>query len=459
MFCASSALAGDTDLNNLRASKRDRLLSQTPSVKENVPLQATGLMKSVNFFERLGYPKDVAQKFARKVNERDFLGKEKIANRTHVAAAIIENGTLYEGSRLEWDTDESVLCEYYVEGGYRLLHVIGQDIWFRPHESQFAERVTEPSSLAKNETASAVIAGESSGKAETTVEANSAPEEIQAGSDTATDKKGWGSFAEKSIWTGAWINPSKDTGGVWFEGKYLRWYTQYENPENFAIGAKVKADYGKILKNGNADWGYLAAGPAVGYYRGLGLRNSFETDVALMYRFDKNRPNGLMPTVHAEFSRVLDYKNRLTFQVDGSYFPKDSWLGPGLYWERKLDKDWKVIIGAGASLGWLDGDFISGFQPSIRFRYKNRWNVGVNANLFTGLGTFYGIVFAYELTPDINTWYETSKAKTVKLKQKGTSDEVVSEKKVEAPEESKANPQGIRISVKTINEMEREERR
>jgi hypothetical protein len=228
----------------------------------------------------------------------------------------------------------------------------------------------------------------------------------------STEPKTWGSFPEASAWMGAWMNPTADTKGAWANLKYLQWYTAYEKPENFGIGANIRWDHGS--NSTGYGWGYFAPGPSIGYYRGIGLRNSFQADVSLLYRFDERRDNGFMPTVHVEFSRILDYKNRLTFQIDGSYFPSDSWMGPGLYWEHKLSKDWKVITGAGASLGWTDGDFFSGFQPSLRVKYLNRWNLGINATLFTGLGTFYGVTAAYELTPDMKTWWENKNAAGIK---------------------------------------------
>jgi len=135
---------------------------------------------------------------------------------------------------------------------------------------------------------------------------------------------------------------------------------------------------------------------------------------------------------------MLDYKNLLTFQVDGSYSPGDSWLGPGLYWEHRINKKWKVISGAGASLSWQDGDFFSGFAPSLRFKYDNRWSIGVNANLFTGLGTFFGIVAAYETTPTAKTWLETRQAKKVITKEIGSGNTDLS---------------GVAISEKTIRKL------
>jgi hypothetical protein len=267
--------------------------------------------------------------------------------------------------------------------------------------------------------------------------------------DLKKSQASWSSFPEASVWTGAWYNPKHDTGGVWFNTKYLQWFSKNEKPENFGLGFNVRGDYGQNLKNGSSNWGYIALGPSAGYYRGLGLKNSFETDVSVLYRFDKNRGDNVMPAFHLEFSHVIDYKNKISFQADGSYFPNDSWIGPGIHWEHKLNKDWKVIAGAGLSVGLLDGDVITGFMPSLRVRWKNRINLGVNANLFTGLGTFYGVILAYELTPDITTLYESYKVGTVKLISKG-----------ETPGgPNGSNPSGITINDKTIAEMEKEDRR
>ncbi|HBR71345.1 MAG TPA: hypothetical protein DEA27_00865, partial [Candidatus Moranbacteria bacterium] len=257
----------------------------------------------------------------------------------------------------------------------------------------------------------------------------------------------WGSFPEISAWAGAWRNPSAGTDGYWVNLKYLQWFTKYEKPENFGIGANVRWDDGK--NSTGYDWGFLAFGPSAGYYRALGLRNSFETDVSLLYRIDEKRENGFMPSAHIEFGHRLDYKNRLTFQVDGNYFPNDSWMGPGIYWEYKINKEWKVITGAGASISWLDGDVYTGFMPSVRVKYKNRYNIGVNLNLFTGLGTFYGLTAAYELTPDINTWWENKKDKSVSLVSEGeqvvqNQEQVASDQGVE---------QTVEISEKTIEQI------
>ncbi|EKE19792.1 MAG: hypothetical protein ACD_8C00104G0002 [uncultured bacterium] len=253
----------------------------------------------------------------------------------------------------------------------------------------------------------------------------------------------WGSFPEASIWAGAWLNTKHDTKGVWYDLKYMHWFTKFEKPENFGLGLGFRGDYGK--NKAGYKWGYNAPGVRAGYYRGLGLRNSFETDAGLFYRFDRNRPDGFMPTIHAEFNRVLDSKNRLTFQVDGNYFPNDSWLGPGIYWEHKLSKDWKVTTGAGASLSWLDGDFISGFAPSVKVKYKNRYTVGLTSNLFSASGPFFGVILAYELTPDMNSWYESYKKETIKL---------IKEGKQEAPAGFDLNdPLGIEISEQPIDEM------
>lgn len=245
---------------------------------------------------------------------------------------------------------------------------------------------------------------------------------IQADPDEGT--KEWGSFPEASVWTGGWMNPTADTWGVWGDPKYLQWFTKYEEPENFGLGGRVKMDYGE--NDSGYDWGYIAPGPTFGYYRGLDLSNDFEMDISFLYRIDKRRDDGLMPTLHAEFNHILDYKNRLTFQVDGSYFPGDSWLGPGIYWHHKIDQNWKVVTGAGLSLSWLDGDFFSGFMPSVRVKYKNRYSIGFNANLFTGLGTFYGIILAYELTPDIHSWWQEKNAAGVRF-DNPKSDEKISE--------------------------------
>ncbi len=252
----------------------------------------------------------------------------------------------------------------------------------------------------------------------------------------ATDKV-WGSFPELSAWTGGWINPTAETKGVWVNLKYMQWFTKYEKPENFGLGFNVRGDYGK---NGTGyDWGYFAPGPSVGYYRGLGLYNAFEADVSLLYRFDKRRDNDWMPTAHVEFSHRLDYKNRLIFQVDGNYFPNDSWIGPGIYLDHRLNEKWKFIGGFADSISWQDGRWYSGFMPSVRFKYKNRWNFGVNATLFTGLGTFYGVVVAYELTPDINTWYELKKDKSVSKKNSGDFDQDTESK--------------VTVSEQTIDEL------
>jgi hypothetical protein len=270
---------------------------------------------------------------------------------------------------------------------------------------------------------------------------------IDSRNDKDVSGSQWGSFPEISVWTGGWLNPEGDTGGLWASMKYLQWFTKYEKPENFGVGLSVKADYGKVIKNGNADWGYIAPGPSVGYYRGLGLKNSVETDAALLYRIDKNRTDGLMPTFHLELSHRIDPKNRISFQVDASYFPGDSWIGPGFFWEHKFGKDLKLIAGVGGSLGFLDGSYIPGFVPSIRLKYKNRLNIGFSATLFTGAGPFYGVILAYELTPDINTWYETKKVKSVRLIKNGEI--------TKGPDGS--NPLEIKITEKTINEMEKEE--
>lgn len=248
----------------------------------------------------------------------------------------------------------------------------------------------------------------------------------------------WGSFPEASVWTGAWVNPKHDTWGFWTDFKYMRWYTNYEAPQNYGLGLGLRTDYGE--GRGDSKWGYLAPGVRAGYYRGLGLRNSFEADGGLFYRIDRNRSDGLMPTIHAEFSHTLDYKNRLIFQVDGTYFPHDSWLGPGVYLERKLSKDWKVIAGAGASLGWLDGDFITGFMPSVKFKYRNRYTLGVSSNLFTGQGAFFGIVAAYEFAPTVTDWYQNKKVESIKQVKEGEA-------------QNAAN--GILISEKTIEEMDK----
>ncbi|HOF42453.1 MAG TPA: hypothetical protein PLF30_01090 [Candidatus Moranbacteria bacterium] len=237
-------------------------------------------------------------------------------------------------------------------------------------------------------------------------------EELVISEEQAQPAKVWGSFPEASIWAGAWINPKMDTQGLWATAKYLEWFTKYEKPENFGIGAKVRGDYGwKSMDGSDPNWSYYAPGPSVGYYRGLTLRDSIEADFSLLYRFDKNRDDGFMPDLHAEYNRILGYKNRLTLQVDAVYFEDDSWVGPGAYLHHRLNKDWKVIPGVGASLSWIDGDYISGFQPSLKFKYRNKWTIGATANLFTGNGSFFGIVAAYEFTPDINTWYETKKAR------------------------------------------------
>lgn len=221
-------------------------------------------------------------------------------------------------------------------------------------------------------------------------------------------EKVWGSFPEASIWAGAWMNPDYETSGVWANLKYLQWYTKFEKAENFAIGATVRGDYGATAK-APIDWGYLALGPRVGYYRGLGLRNSIEIDAGLLYRFDENREGGPMGSIHAEFDHLASYKNRVIFQVDADLFPGDSWVGPGIHLDHKVNKDVRVVPGAVLSMGFLDGETIMGFMPTLKAKYRNRFTVGVNANLFTGQGTFLGVVAAYEFTPDIFTWMEDKK--------------------------------------------------
>ena len=255
--------------------------------------------------------------------------------------------------------------------------------------------------------------------------------------------KTWGSFSEISIWLGGWFNPEAETQGTWINAKWLEWFTKYEKPENFGIGASLRADHG-WLSDSEIDWGYVAPGPTVGYYRGLGLRDSFQIDASLLYRFDQNRDNGWMPTAHAEFDHIFDYKNRLIVQVDGVYFPGDSWLGPGVHWEHKLSRNWKVTSGATASIGWLDGDVITGFMPDLMFKYNNRWSFGVSANLFTGFGTFYGFKAAYELKPDADTWWQTKNAAGVKTK-KVSEEDILDE------------ASGIEVSEKTIDQLIEEE--
>ena len=267
--------------------------------------------------------------------------------------------------------------------------------------------------------------------------------ENDGGSVNSEAIKTWGSFPEISIWFGGWFNPEAETQGVWLVAKWLEWFTTYEKPENFGIGASLRADYG-WLSDSKVDWGYVAPGPTVGYYRGLGLRDSFQTDISLLYRFDQNRDNGWMPTAHVEFDHIFDYKNRLIVQVDGVYFPGDSWLGPGIHWEHKLNKNWKITSGATASIGWLDGDVITGFMPDLMFKYNNRWSFGISANLFTGLGTFYGFKAAYELKPDIDTWWQTKNAAGVKTK-KVSEEDILDE------------ASGIEVSKKTIDQLIEEE--
>jgi len=233
------------------------------------------------------------------------------------------------------------------------------------------------------------------------------------------DKQVWGNFPEASAYVGAWKNPTSDTEGEWVNLKYMQWFTRYEKAENFGIGVNVRADYGRNTQTGN-NWGYLAPGPTVGYYRGIGQKSSFETDLGLLYRFDKNRDSGLMPVLHAEYSRKINYKNRLSFQVDGNFFSNDSWAGPGVYWESKVNKNWKVTAGAGASINWLDGDTITGFMPSVKVKYKNRFSLGLSANLFSEFGASFGIIGSYELTPDMDAWYKAHKSKGVKQLNKET---------------------------------------
>lgn len=253
------------------------------------------------------------------------------------------------------------------------------------------------------------------------------------------EQRTWGSFPEVSFWTGAWKNFEHDTWGVWGNLKWLQWFTRYEKAENFGIGASLRGDYGAAPSG--ADWGYYALGPHVGYYRGLGLRNSFEADMGILWRFDMNRKDGVMLTPHVQFDHILNHKNRLTLQVDGSIFDHDSFVGPGIFWEHKLNKDYKVISGAGASIGFLDGDIFTGFAPSIRVKYKNRFSLGLTANLFTGLGPFGGIIAAYEATPDITTWYAEKRAKTIQKKETPVG-------------KQSAKPAGIQISSQTIDQME-----
>lgn len=435
MMLAFAGIAA-ADSSNLRAAKRDAALKQhSKSVSVQATVASALAPDDVQaLVKKLGFPENISSALARKVGEGKYQ-PGKIKSGIHVDA-VIKNGVLSAGSTLKWkDPDYVFRVEKYTEGEYVLYHVVSkQDMWFRIGDVPMQEVAkTEVKPEVKGEAAPVIVE-----KAETvqTVEANKFSEN---GNAPETKQKKYGSFPEASIWTGAWTNPKYNTGGFWFNMKYLQWFTKYEQPENFGIGANIRGDYGKILKNGHADWGYFAPGIMAGYYRGLGLRNSFQADASLLWRFDKNRQDGFMPAFYAEFNRVLNYKNRLIFQVDGSYFPDDSWLGPGIYWEHKWAKDWKTVAGAGASLSWLDGDFIDGFMPSLRVRYKNRWNVGVNANLFTGLGTFYGIGLAYELTPDITTWYQEYEKGTIKMKQEGTHG---------VPDLN------IEISEKTIDEME-----
>jgi len=444
MLFASVVSASD-----MRESRRDALLKQYGTTTTVAPVMVTNLTTSLTEVEdrllKLGYPEEISKALAQKVGKREFQ-TEEIASGTR-ADAVVKNGILYGNSTLQWkDVGIRATIEKYVVINYVVQHVRGQDTWFRIGKLP-AQTVAAPVAVVSN---SIEAPTQNAVNLATTAPQTLGAKNSEAISDIETlkaNQKKWGNFTEASVWTGAWMNSKYHTGGVWFNLKYLKWYTKYEKPENFGVGINVRGDYGKILKNGKANWGYLAPGPMVGYYRGLSLRNSIEADASLLYRFDKNRPNGLMPTAHLEFNRILDYKNRLILQVDGSYFPKDSWLGPGVYLEHKLNKEWKVVVGAGASLSWLDGDFISGFQPSVRFKYKNRLNIGFNANLFTGLGTFYGIVLAYELTPDINSWYEDYKVSTVKL---------IKEGKMEAPAGFETqDPIGIEIMNQTIDEMDK----
>lgn len=421
------------EVDSFRTAKRDAAFKQ---YGKSVPAKAAvsdryaseADQNLAEKFSQLRFPENISSALANEVSEGKY-STEKIQTGTHVDAAI-KNGVLGAGSTLKWsDPEIKVRVKKYAVGGYVVHHVIGQDIWFRISIPSQEVVKTEVKPAKKGDTNSDSVA--KMAKAVQMVKA-----------DSVSDKqKKWGSFPESSVWTGAWMKPGKDEGGVWFNWKYLQWFTKYERAENFAIGANLRGDYGKILKNGDADWGYLAPGIMAGYYRGLGLRNSFQTDASLLWRFDKNRQDGFMPALHAELSRVIDYQNRVYIQVDGNYFPGDSWLGPSLNWEHKLNKDWKTIVSAGASLSWLDGDFFSAFMPGIRVKYKNRWNVGFNANILSTMNPLFGIIFAYELTPDINTWYEKQKADSVKVKQEGTNN---------------SDLQQIEISEQTIDEMEKE---
>ncbi len=259
------------------------------------------------------------------------------------------------------------------------------------------------------------------------------------------------SFGEVSAYAGGWYAMGAKSKGVWTLLEWTHWMTKKEKPENFGIGATLKADYGE--NRAGYHWGYIAPGINLDYYRALTPKDDILVKARPLYRFgQRNSGSGFMPGGYLQYSHVLGSQDKIITSADGQYFRNDSYLGLSLMWEHRFNPDFKVRGGAVLGINFLKGETVVGIGPEIVFDLYDRFEIGLSAN-FAKNGPFLGAFAGYKLNTDLRAVDAAIRQRSVKLEQQGTT---IAPEGIRVEKSSDGSyttlPGAVSISTKTLDE-------
>lgn len=263
-------------------------------------------------------------------------------------------------------------------------------------------------------------------------------------------------FDEYTAYAGGWYAMDAKSKGIWALGEWVHWGTNMEDPQNFGAGITIKGDYGWAKQDG-VHWGYIAPGINLDYYRGLTEQDDILIKLRPMYRFgEKISGTGFMPGAYLQYAHILGRNDKIIASADGTYFRNDSYLGIGLMWEHRFNRDFKMRFGPFAGFNFLKEETIFGLGPAVVFDFYNRFEIGLSANFAKG-GPFLGAFAGYKINTDLRAIDASMREKSVKMEEKGSAtkmvtDNVMVEKTATGDYSILPDADQIIISDKTLDE-------
>jgi hypothetical protein len=211
-------------------------------------------------------------------------------------------------------------------------------------------------------------------------------------------------FVEASATIGGWQSSKSKTSGLYGVAEATGWMGNGSGDQNIGLGLFGEIDKGKG-QNG-VKWGskILAIQPA--FWKNFDDKNFLLLKPRIGYKWNdtpvSGKPEkGMTIGGYAEVARVLTPRDLGIIAGDGWYFQDDSYGAVRIWWERMVNKDWKVKAGVGPVGHWSKEDSSFGISPALVAKYNDTISVGVTVDTSKG-GPFYGAFVTSDFNSDIH---------------------------------------------------------